>query len=68
MIKGSPEEKDLGMIFSDVSPGRHINKIMGEIFQLLKNIKIALAFLDENMMKKIISSMIHPRLKYTAII
>ena len=35
MIKGSPEEKDLGVIFLEhLSPGNHINKITGEILQL----------------------------------
>ena len=68
MIKGSPEEKDLGVIFSDLSPGRHINKMTGETLHQLKNIRVAFVFLDEDMMKKIITSMIWPRLEYAAII
>ena len=69
MINGSPEDKDLGVIFSeDLSPGKHINKITAETLHLLKNIRIAYAFLDEDMMEKTITSMIHPRLEYAAII
>ena len=64
-----PEEKDLGVIFSeDLSPGKQINKIIGETFQILKNIRIAFAFLNEDMMRKIITSMICLRLEYAAII
>ena len=65
-IKGSPEENELKIIFSeDLSSGKHINKIRGETLQLLKNIRIAFTFLVEGMMRE---GMICPRLKYTAII
>ena len=68
-IKKVTEEKDLGVICAeDLSPEKHINKITGESLNLLKNIRTAFAYLDDNMMKKIITSMIRPRLEYAAII
>ena len=69
VIKKASEEKDLGVICDeDLSPEKHINKITGESMNLLKNIRTAFAYLDESMMKKIITTMIRPRLEYAAII
>lgn len=67
-IKTSHEEKDLGVtITNDLSPERHINKIIGEVLNLLRNIRVAFVYLDEEMMKKIITAMIRPRLEYATI-
>ena len=69
VISKRKEEKDLGVTFTEtLSPGIHINKIVGEAFHLLKNIRVAFAYLDEDMMKKIIVTMIRPRLEYAAIV
>ncbi len=57
------------MIFSEnLSPEKHINKITGETLSLLRNIRVAFAYLDIEMMRKIITTMIHPRLEYAVVI
>ncbi len=41
------EEKDLGVIITDnLSFGKHINKIIGETYHLLRNIKIVFSYID----------------------
>ncbi len=53
------QEKDLGIIIQDnLTPERHINKITGETYNLIRNIKAAFTYLDEEMMNKLIVSMI----------
>lgn len=64
-INKTTREKDLGVIFSEnLSPEKHINKITGETLSLLRNIRVAFAYLDIEMMRKIITTMIRPRLEY----
>jgi len=63
------EEKDLGIVIQDnLSPEKHINKIFGETYRMLRNIRVAFHFLDKNMMKKIITTMIRPKLEYAEIV
>ncbi len=58
-IKVKTEEKDLGVIVTDkLDFGKHINSITGETYNLLRKIKAAFTHLDEDMMKKLITSMI----------
>ncbi len=40
----------------------------GETYNLLRNIKIAFTYIDEEMIKKLITSMICSRLEYAAIL
>ena len=69
VISKRTEEKDLGITFTEnLSPGMHINKIVGEAFNLLRNIRVASAYLDDDMMRKIIVTMIRPRLEHAAIV
>ena len=59
------EEVDLGVTVTEsLTPDRHINKITGEAMNLLRRVKMAFSYLDTEMMKKLISSMIRPRLEY----
>lgn len=52
-------ENDLGATVSDnLSPEKHINRIVVE--------KVAFKYLDEEMMKKLIVTVIRPRLEYEA--
>jgi len=68
-ITKATEEKDLGVIIQDnLSPDKHINKIVRETYSLLKNIRVAFHYLDEEMVKKLIVSMIRPRLEYAAVV
>ncbi len=46
----------------------HINRITGETYNLLRNIKTAFTYIDEEMVKKLITSMIRPRLEYAALL
>ena len=67
VIKRSMSEKDLGIIVSDnLSPEKHINKIVGETYNLLRNIRVAFTYMDEDMVRKLIVSMIRPKLEYAA--
>ena len=68
-IAKATEEKDLGVIIQDnLFPDKHINKIVRETYSLLKNIRVAFHYLDEEMVKKLIVSLIRPRLEYAAIV
>ncbi len=63
------EEKDLGVIITNkLTFGKHINRITGETYNLLRIIKAAFTYLDEEMVKKLITSMIRPRLEYAALV
>ncbi len=48
--------------------GKHINCITGQTYNPLRNIKAAFTHLDEDMMKKLITAMIRPRLQYAALV
>ncbi len=68
-IPKSKEEKDLGVIIQDtLSPEKHINGIFGSTYNLLANIRVAFNYLDKEMMKKIITHMIRPKLEYAAVV
>ena len=63
----SGEEIDLGVtITENLTPDRHINKITGEVTNLLRRIKMAFSYIDGDMMRKLITSMVRPRLEYAA--
>ena len=47
---------------------KHINKITGDTYQLLRNIRIIFKYLDEEMIKKLITSLIRLKFEYTAMI
>lgn len=67
VIKRTTSEKDLGVTISNnLSPEKHINKIVGETYNLLRNIRVAFTYMDEDMVRKFIVSMIRPRLEYAA--
>ncbi len=68
-ISKARKEKDLGIIISDdLSPEHHINKITGEAYSVLTRNRIALNYLDEEMLRKIIETVIRPRLEYAAVV
>ena len=63
------EEKDLGIIIQDtLTPEKHINKLFGETYRLLQNIRVAFHYLDGDMMSKIIKTLIRPRLEYAVLV
>ena len=65
----SREEKDLGVIVQDsLSPERHINRIFGAAYGLLSNIRVAFQYMDADMMRKILTCMVRPKLEYAAVV
>ena len=46
----------------DMSPGKHIDKIVGETYNVLQIIRVAFSYIGEDMMK-IIITLIHLRLE-----
>ena len=65
IISIEKEEKDLGVVIQDnLSPEKHIDRIFGDTFRMLRNIRMAIHFLNQDMMRKIIPTMIRPKLEY----
>ncbi len=68
-LQKSKEEVDLGVtVTENLTPDRHIDKIAGEMMNLLKRVRMAFSYLDVGMMKKLLISMIRPRLEYAAVV
>ena len=67
-VKKVEFEKDLGVVITNMTPDKQMNKIIGETYNLLRSIKVAFAYMDEEMVKKILITMIRPRLEYAAIL
>ncbi len=60
---------DLGVtVTKNLTLERHIDKITGETMNLLKRVRMAFSYLDEGMIKKLLISMIRPRLEYVAVV
>ena len=58
-VKKVEFEKDLGVVITNyMTPDKQINKIIGETYNLLRSIKVAFAYMDEEMVKKILITMI----------
>ena len=58
----------MGVCTDNLSPEKLINKIIGDTYQLLRNIRMAFKYLDEEMINKLITSLIRPKLKYATVI
>ena len=57
------------MVIQDkLSPEKHIDRIFDNTFMMLKNIWMAFHFLDEDMMRNIITTMIRTKLEYGEVI
>ena len=68
-ITKSADEKDLGVTIQDsLSPEKHINRIFGNTYSMLVNIRVAFTYMDKEMMRKIISTLVRPKLEYAAIV
>ena len=69
VLKKTKEELDLGVTITEgLTSDRHIDKIMGEVTNLLKRIRMAFSYIDADMMKTLITSLIRPRLEYAVIV
>ena len=63
------EDKDLGIVIQDnLSPKKHIDKVFGDTFKMLRNIWMNFHILDEDMIRKNITMMIKPKLDYAKVI
>ena len=68
-IEEVSEERDLGVIIqNNLSPEKHINKLFGKTYSMLQSIGLSFHYLDEEMMKKILTTLIRPQLEYAAVI
>ena len=62
-------EKDLGvMITNKLDPEKHINNITKNTLAQISNMKRAFKYIDENMIRKIITTFIRPKLEYAAVL
>ena len=51
-MKERTEEKDLGVTIMDtLSPDKHVRKITGEVYNLLRNKRMTFTYMDEDMIK-----------------
>ena len=65
IISIAKEEKDLGVVIQDnLSTEKHLDRMFGDTFRMLRNIWMAFHFLDKDMMRKTITTMIRPKLEY----
>ena len=68
-ISKAKQEKDLGVLIqNDLSPEKHITKITEEAYRLMTNIRVAFSYMDEEMLREIIVSMIRSRLEYLVLV
>ena len=49
---------------NSVSPEKHVDRIFGNTFMMLRNIWMIFHFLDIVMMRKLVTTMIRSKLKY----
>ena len=69
VLKKVNKEKDLEVIMQENGqPESYIDRMFGETYNLLKNIRLAFHYMDKEMMKKLISTVIRPRLEYAGVV
>ena len=69
IISKVQEEKGLRVVIQDnLSPEKHINRIFGDTFMMLRNIRMGFHFLDKDMMKTFLTTIIRPKLEYAEVI
>ncbi len=63
MLKKAYIERDLRVITQENNPS-HVDRIFDETYNVVRNIGLAFHYMDKDMMKKWITTMIRPRLEY----
>ena len=48
----------------NMSPEKHISRIPGNAYELLRNIKVAFTYIDEDVIEKLIMTQIHLKLEF----
>ena len=56
------------VIQDNFSSEKHLDRILGDTFMMLRNIRMTFHFLDKDMMRKILTTMIRPKLEYAEVI
>ncbi len=56
------------MIQDDLSLEKHIDTIFGNAYGLLRNIRMTFQFMNKDMMKKILTILIRPKLEYAEVV
>ena len=68
-LKSADKEKDLGVVVqSNLSPEGHFNKVVGEGLAIVANIRTTFTHLDEKLIKKVIESILRPKLEYAQVV
>ena len=63
------EEKDLEVVIQDnLSTEKHRNRLFGDTFRMLRNIRMAIHFLHKDIMRKIITTMLRTKLEYVEVV
>ncbi len=66
-LSEAEEEKDLSVtVTGNLTLERHISKLTRETYNLLKRKRMDFAYMNEEMIRKMIISLIRSRLEYTA--
>ena len=62
-------EKDLGVtVQSNMQSENHIDRIFRETYNVIKNIGLAFHYMDKEMMRKLVTTIIRPRLEYAQVV
>lgn len=68
-LKKVHEERDLGVVMRDDNqPESHINRIFRDTYNLVRNIGVAFSYMDKDMMRRLITTMIRPKLEYAEVV
>lgn len=69
LLTKSHKEKNLAVIVQDnLSPDKHINIVVGYAYSLLKNIRTAFVYMDEDILKKLTVTMIYPKHEHAVVV
>ncbi len=64
VIKRNQHESDFRVIIQDdLSQQKHISNSFGNTYRMLKNVRTAFNYMDKDMMQKILTTMIRPKLE-----
>ncbi len=67
--KSKKEKKNLGIVINNrLSPEGHIKEKVRNMYNLLANMRVTFIYVDEDMIKKIITSFKRPTLEYAAVV
>ena len=67
--KSLKKKKDFGVVINNrLSPEEHIQEKVRNMHNLLANMRVAFTYIDEAMIKKIITSFIQHTLEYAAVV